>query len=79
MDRTTVTVQRVETSKPFTVTRAASHRHIISSADYQWLKQGPAVQPGGHLSTSLTCPEGSEKFLKSFRWARNVCCKLKWM
>jgi len=26
-----------ENSKPFTITRAALNRHIISSADYSWL------------------------------------------
>ena len=31
MDRTTVTL---ETSEPFTITRAALNKHIISSADY---------------------------------------------
>jgi len=35
-----------ETSEPFTITRAALNRHIISSADYNWLKKGPANQPG---------------------------------
>jgi len=33
-----------ETSELFTVTRAALNRHIISSANCSWLKQGPANQ-----------------------------------
>jgi len=31
-----------ENSEPFTIMQAALNRHIISSADYNWLKQGPA-------------------------------------
>jgi len=34
MDRTTATL---ETSEPFTITRAAMNRFIISSAVYNWL------------------------------------------
>jgi len=33
----------VDTSEPLTITRAALNRHIISSADYNWLKQGPRI------------------------------------
>ena len=58
----------VETSEPFTVTPAALNSYIISSADYHWLKQGPVNQPTGHLSASLSGPEGvARNFLKSFR------------
>jgi len=53
----------VETSEPFTITRAALNRHIISSAGYNWLKQGPANQPGDHLSTSLIVVQKVVKFL----------------
>jgi len=56
-----------ETSQPFAITRAALNRHIISSADYNWLKQEPANQPGGHLSVSLSGPDGSDKFFKGFQ------------
>jgi len=47
--------------------RAALNRHKVLSADYNWLKQGPANQPGGHLSASLSCPEDSEKFFEEFQ------------
>jgi len=57
----------VETSEPFTITRAALNRQIISSRDYNWLKQGPANQPGSHLSDSLGGPEGSENFFETFQ------------
>jgi len=40
---------------------------IISSADYNWLRQGPKDQPGGNLSASLFGPEGSEKFFQGFQ------------
>jgi len=43
----------VETSEPFTITRAALNRQIISSEDYNWLKQRPAKQLGVHLSAIL--------------------------
>jgi len=46
-----------ETMEPFKITRAALNRHIISSADYNWLKQGTANQPQpGYLSASLSIP-----------------------
>jgi len=54
----------VETSEPFTITLSALNRHIIPSADHNWLKQGPVNQPGGHLSASLSGPKGSEKIFK---------------
>jgi len=54
------------TSEPFTTTQAAVNTHIASSTDYTWLKQGPANQPGGHLSASLIGPEGSEKLFEEF-------------
>jgi len=57
----------VETSEPFTITRAALNRHIISSADYNWLKPGPANQPGGHLSANLSCSECSGKYFEEFQ------------
>jgi len=57
---------RLEPSETCTIARAALNRHAISSADCHWLKHGPANQPSGHLSASLTGPEGREKFLKSF-------------
>jgi len=57
----------VENSEPFTITRAALNRHIISSADYNWLKLRPTNQPGGHISASLTGAEGSENFFEKFR------------
>jgi len=56
----------VKTSEPFTISRAALNIHIISSVDYNWLKQRPTNQTGGHLSASLSGPEG-RNFLKSFR------------
>jgi len=56
-----------EPSRPFTITRSALNRHIISSVVYNWLKHGPTSQHLGHLSASLTGPEGREKFLKSFK------------
>jgi len=40
------------------------NRPIISSADHGWLMQGPANQPGGHLSASLSGPEGRKKFFQ---------------
>jgi len=49
----------VETSGPFTTTRAALNRHIISSTDCNWLKQGQANQPGGNLLASLSGPEST--------------------
>jgi len=33
---------------------------------YKWLKQGLANQPGGHLSASLSEPDGSEKQFEEF-------------
>jgi len=57
----------VETSELFTITQAALNRHIISSADYNWLKQWPANQPGDHLSASLSGPEGCENFFQEFQ------------
>jgi len=53
-----------ETSEPFTITRFAMNRHIISSAVYS---KEPANQPGCHLAASLSGPEGSEKFFQEFR------------
>ena len=55
------------TSEPFAIMRAALNRHIISSADYNRLKQGPANQPGGHLSAILSGPESSEKFFEELQ------------
>jgi len=63
----------VETSEPFTIKQAALSRHIISSASYNWLKQGPANQPGDQISTSLSGAECSKKILTSFRWAKKCC------
>jgi len=57
----------VETSEPFTITRAALSRHIISSAERNWVKQGTANQPGGLLSASLSGPEDSKKFFEEFQ------------
>ena len=57
----------VGTSELFTITRAALKRHIISSEDYNWLKQRPANQQGGHLSTILSGPESSEKIFEEFQ------------
>jgi len=48
-------------------TRAALNGHIVSSADYNWLKQGPANQPGGHLSASPSGPECGEKNFEEFQ------------
>ena len=56
-----------EISEPFTIARAAINRHIMSSAVYNWLKQGSANQPGGHLSASLSGPECRENFFQEFR------------
>jgi len=56
-----------ETCEPFTITRAALNRHIISAADYNWLKQGPANQLEGHLSASRSGSERSEKFFEEFQ------------
>jgi len=55
-----------ETSDPFTTTRATLNRQSISSVDYNRLKQGPANQLGGHVSASLSCPEGSANFFQEF-------------
>jgi len=55
------------TSEPFTITRFAMNRRIISSAVYS---KGPANQTGDHLAASLSGPEGSEKFFQELRWAR---------
>jgi len=68
-----------ETSEPFTITRAAMNRRIISSAVYNWLKQGKANHPGSNLSASLSGPECSEKFFQVSCELENVCYKLKWM
>jgi len=54
----------IQTSEPFTIMRTALDRQIISSANYNWLKLGPANQPGGHLSASLSGPECNEKFFR---------------
>jgi len=56
----------VETSEPFTITRGGMNRHIISSAEYKWPKQGTANYPEGHLSAGLSGPEGSEKVFEEF-------------
>jgi len=50
-----------ETSEPFTATWAALNRHIILSADNDWLKHGTANQPGSNLSASRSGSEGTEK------------------
>jgi len=50
--------------EPFTVMQATLNRHIISSTDYNWPKQGPANQPGDYLSAGLSGPERSEKFFE---------------
>jgi len=47
-----------ETSELFTIMPASLNRHILS-AYYNWLRQGPANQPGSHLSASLKGREGS--------------------
>ena len=52
------------TSEPFTITRFAMNRRIISSAVYS---KGPANQTGDHLAASLSGPEGSEKFFQELR------------
>jgi len=57
----------VETGEHFTITQAALNWHTILSVDYNWLKKGPANQPGGHLSASLSGPEGSGKYFKEFQ------------
>ena len=56
-----------ETSEPFTITRTALNRHIISSADYDWLKQRPANQPGGHRSAIRSGPKSSEKIFEELQ------------
>jgi len=56
-----------ETSEPFTNTRAALNRHIISSVDYNWLKQGPANQSESHRSASFSGPEGNHTFFEGFQ------------
>ena len=56
-----------ETSEPFTVTRAAWNRQIISSADYIWPKQVPANKPGGHFSANLSGPECNAKSFQEFQ------------
>jgi len=69
----------VETNAPFTIMPAALNRHIVSSAGYNWLKQGPVNQPGGHRSVSLSVPECNEKFFQEFQVSgelKNVCCKV---
>jgi len=43
------------------------NRHIISSAEYNWPKQGTANYPGDHLSTGLSGPEAGEKFFEEFQ------------
>jgi len=68
----------VEISAPFTIARAVLNRHIITSEDYIWLKQGTANQPGCHLSSCLSGPEDSEKFFEEFE-VKKFCCKLKRM
>ena len=72
MQKNLRSVQATVTSQPFTITRAAMNRHIILSADNNWLKQGPVNQPRGHLSASLSCPEDSEKYFEEFQ----VSCKM---
>jgi len=55
----------VETSEPFTITRAALYKHIMSSADHNY--QLLSNQPEGHLSASLSGREGSEKIFEEFQ------------
>jgi len=41
--------------------------HIISSEDYDWLKQRPANQLCVHLSAILSGQENREKFFEEFQ------------
>jgi len=43
------------------------NRHIISSGEYNQLKQGTANQLEGHLSAGLSGPKGREKFFEEFQ------------
>jgi len=43
-----------ENSEPFTIARAALNRQIISSENYNWLKQGPAYQPRAWASAEIS-------------------------
>jgi len=63
---TTLVTPAVESSEPFTITRAPLNRHIILSVDCIWLKQGSPNQLGSHLSASLSGPADSEKFFEEF-------------
>jgi len=60
----------VETCEPFTITRAALNRHIISSTECNRLKQEPANQLGDISQPVLLVQKVVRNFLKSFRWAR---------
>jgi len=63
-----------ETSEPFTITRAAMNRHIISSAVYN---NGASESTGRSSLASLSCPVGSEKFFQEFRSAAKCLLQTK--
>ena len=65
MDRTTVTLLRLANLSQSR--ELHFNRNIISSADYNWLKQGPENKPGSHLAASLSGPDGIEKFFEEFQ------------
>jgi len=49
------------------------HRRIISSTVYNWLKQGTANQPGGHLSAGTEFMGGM--YLQHLdRGGHNIVC-----